>query len=247
MLDQETALGMKPLIIIPARGGSKGIPRKNIKSLNGRPLIAYSIDVAKEFAANHGLAAERIILSTDDDEIAGVAEECGLKVPYRRPASLATDTAGSREVILDTMDYADRNKMAYDCVLLLQPTSPLRSLGDVEGCMNLFYAKKPDMAVSVKEASANPYYNCFEADLADGTLHISKGDGRLTRRQDAPKAWEFNGAVYAINPASIRLMPMGEFPVRIPYYMPAERSVDLDTPLDWAIAEAIMNENANNE
>lgn len=238
---------MKPLIIIPARGGSKGIPRKNIKSLNGRPLIAYSIDVAKEFAARRGLEPERIVLSTDDDEIAGVAENCGLKVTYRRPASLATDTAGSREVILDAMDYADRNNMAYDCVLLLQPTSPLRTIGDVEGCISLYYAKSPDMAVSVKEASANPYYNCFETDPADGTLHISKGDGLLTRRQDAPKAWEFNGAVYAINPASIRRMPMGEFPARIPYEMPAERSVDLDTPLDWAIAEAIMNENANNE
>ena len=113
--------------------------------------------------------------------------------------------------------------------------------------MALFYDRKPDMAVSVKEASANPYYNCFETDPADGTLHISKGDGSLTRRQDAPKAWEFNGAVYAIDPSSIRRMPMGEFPRRIPYELPAERSIDLDTPLDWAVAEAIMNENHTDE
>ena len=109
----------------------------------------------------------------------------------------------------------------------------------MEGVLALYQARKPDMAVSVKAASANPYYNCFETG-ADGSLHVSKGDGLLTRRQDAPQAWEFNGAVYAINPESLRAMPMGDFPVRLPYEMPAERSVDLDTPLDWTIAEALL-------
>ena len=89
---------MKPLFIIPARGGSKGIPHKNIKPLGGRPLIAWSIDVAREVAARFGLSDEHILLSTDSDGIAAVAEQCGLAVPYRRPAALATDTAGSREI-----------------------------------------------------------------------------------------------------------------------------------------------------
>lgn len=95
------------------------------------------------------------------------------------------------------------------------------------------------MAVSVAETDANPYYNCFETD-ADGFLRVSKGDGLLTRRQDAPRAWEYNGAVYVISPESIRRMPLGAFPRRVPYEMPRERSLDIDSPLDWAIAETVM-------
>lgn len=188
------------------------------------------------------LPEKNIILSTDNEEIAAVAEHCSLEVPYRRPPQLATDTAGSREVIIDAMDYADNNSISYNCILLLQPTSPLRSVHDVEACLNLYRQHEPDMAVSVKEASANPYYNCFETNPSTGALQISKGDGHLCRRQDAPKAWEFNGAVYVINPASIRKMQLGEFPMRIPYEMPAERSVDIDTPLDWIIAETLLTQ-----
>jgi len=234
---------MRPLIIIPARGGSKGIPRKNIKPLGGRPLIAWTIDVARQVTGHLGLPENRIILSTDDEEIASVAERCGIEVPYRRPDALATDAAGSREVIIDAMDFADRSDIDYDCVILLQPTSPFRTCGDVEKCMDLFAAHSPDMAVTVKQASSNPYYNCFETDPASGTLHISKGDGLFTRRQDAPPAWEFNGAVYVIDPESIRRMPLGAFPRRIPCEMPAERSVDLDTPLDWIVAETLISQN----
>lgn len=236
---------MTPLIIIPARGGSKGIPRKNIKPLCGKPLIAYSIEIAKEICRRITLPEQNILLSTDDEEIATVAEACGLQVPYRRPKSLATDTAGSREVILDAMDYADNHGIGYDCILLLQPTSPLRSADDVAGCLTLYESTHPDMAVSVKEASANPYYNCFETNPATGMLEISKGDGRLSRRQDAPQAWEFNGAVYVINPRSIRRMPLGAFPRRIPYQMPVERSVDLDTPFDWIVAETMIKQQGN--
>ena len=100
------------------------------------------------------------------------------------------------------------------------------------------------MVVSVTEAACNPYYDCFETD-PDGSLQISKGDGYFTRRQDAPEAWQYYGAVYVINPDSIRRMPMGEFPRRIPFEMPKSRSVDLDTPVDWIIAENIMNSHAD--
>ena len=223
-----------PLYIIPARGGSKGIPHKNIKPLAGRPLIAYTIAVARELCSD----PRRILLSTDDAGIAAVAEGLGLPVPYMRPADLATDTAGSREVMLDAMRYADEAGIAYDCVVLLQPTSPLRTAADVRAAMAL-YTPDVDMVVSVEPAACNPYYNCFETG-PDGTLHISKGDGLLTRRQDAPEAWTFNGAVYVINPVSLRAMPMGAFPKRIPSPMPAEHSIDLDTPRDWVIAEALM-------
>lgn len=229
---------MTPLYIIPARGGSKGIPRKNIKPLCGRPLIAYSIDAALEA----GASPRSIILSTDDAEIAETGRRLGLDVDYMRPAELATDTAGSREVILDAMDWADRQGIAYDCVVLLQPTSPMRTGADIKAALEL-YTPNTDMVVSVKEASANPYYNCFETDPESGYLHISKGDGLLTRRQDAPPAWEYNGAVYVINPQSIRNMPLGAFKNRVPSVMPAERSVDLDTPTDWLVAEAMMAAN----
>lgn len=225
----------RPLYIIPARGGSKGIPHKNIKPLAGRPLIAYSIDVARELCPEH----DNIILSTDDPEIADTARGLGLRVDYMRPAALATDSSGSREVMLDAMDWADARGIAYDCVVLLQPTSPLRTADDVRAALEL-YTPQLDMVVSVEPAACNPYYNCFETD-AEGFLHISKGDGRLTRRQDAPPAWTYNGAVYVINPQSLRAMPMGSFGRRVPSPMPAERSIDLDTPRDWAVAEAIMS------
>lgn len=224
----------KPLFIIPARGGSKGIPRKNIKELCGRPLIHYSIELARAFAPD-----SHIIVSTNDDEIRDVASRTGLPVPYMRPAELGGDRVGSREVILDAMDWADRQGIGYDCVVLLQPTSPMRVPADVSGALAL-YRPDVDMVVSVTEASCNPYYDCFETQ-PDGTLHVSKGDGAYTRRQDAPKAWQYNGAVYVINPASIRRMTLGEFPCRIPYEMPRSRSVDLDTPLDWTIVESLMS------
>lgn len=225
----------RPLYIIPARGGSKGIPHKNIKPLAGRPLIAYSIDVARELCPEQ----DRIILSTDDPAIADTARRLGLTVDYMRPADLATDSSGSREVMLDAMDWADARGIAYDCVVLLQPTSPLRTADDVRAALEL-YTPQVDMVVSVEPAACNPYYNCFETD-ADGFLHISKGDGLLTRRQDAPPAWTYNGAVYVINPQSLRAMPMGSFGRRVPSPMAAERSIDLDTPRDWAVAEAIMS------
>lgn len=226
---------LTPLYIIPARGGSKGIPRKNIKPLGGRPLIHLSIDAAREAGADD----RHIILSTDDAEIAAVGRQTGLPVEYMRPPELATDTAGSREVILDAMDYADRRGIAYDCVVLLQPTSPLRTAADIRAALAL-YTPDTDMVVTVVEAASNPYYNCFEADPDTGYLHISKGDGLYTRRQDAPAVWEYNGAVYVINPASIRAMPMGKFTRRVPSSMPRERSIDLDTPFDWLVAEEFI-------
>lgn len=227
----------KSLYIIPARGGSKGIPGKNIKPLMDKPLICYSIDVARALAPD-----SHIILSTDDAKIADVARQYGLPVEYQRPAELATDTAGSREVILDAMAWADAKGIEYDRVTLLQPTSPLRTVDDVVECEKC-YSPDIDMVVSVTPARCNPYYNCFETDPSTGMLQISKGDGTLTRRQDAPPAWEFNGAVYVINPDSIRRLPMGKFPRRVPVEMPAERSLDLDTPIDWIVMELMMKNN----
>lgn len=225
-----------PLIIIPARGGSKGIPGKNIKLLGGRALIAYTIDTALEIAPQ-----ERILLSTDSEEIARKARSCGLAVEYMRPPELATDTASSRSVMLDAMEHADSIGLGYDSVVLLQPTSPFRTADDVRKAMAL-YTPELDMVVSVTEAACNPYYDCFERDEDTGYLHISKGEGLYTRRQDAPHAWQYNGAVYVINPASLREMEMGKFSKRVPLVMDRLRSLDLDTPSDWLVAEAVHSQ-----
>lgn len=224
---------MKTLYVIPARGGSKGIPHKNIKPLAGKPLIGYSIDVARQLAAD-----DDICLTTDDPDIAATAESMGLNVPFLRPASLATDTCGTYEVLIHALDFYRDRGIDYDTLVLLQPTSPMRTADDVRAALAL-YSPDIDMVVTVKEAASNPYYNCYETDN-DGFLHISKGDGGYTRRQDAPKVWEYNGAVYVINVESLRRMPLSAFTRRRMSVMPAERSVDLDTPVDWLIAEKLI-------
>lgn len=222
---------MKILYLIPARGGSKGIPGKNIKPFMGKPLICHAIDQARAAGADDC----DICVSTDSDEIMKTVEDYGLKVPFKRPAHLATDTAGSYGVILHALEWYGEKGDDYDLVVLLQTTSPLRTASDIRGAIAL-WTPETDMVVSVCEAATNPYYNAFETDI-EGNLHISKGDGHYTRRQDAPKVWEYNGAVYVMKAESLRRMPMSEFPVRRPYVMPTERSVDLDTPADWARAE----------
>lgn len=224
---------MNTLYVIPARGGSKGIPHKNIRPLAGKPLIGYSVDVARQLADDAD-----ICVTTDDPAIAAVVEAMGLKVPFLRPAELATDKSGTYEVLLHALDFYEQRGIHYDCLVLLQPTSPLRTADDVRRAMAL-YSDDIDMVVTVKEAASNPYYNCYETD-ADGYLTISKGDGSFTRRQDAPKVWEYNGAVYVINTASLRRCPLGQFRRRRMSEMDAARSVDLDTELDWLVAEKMM-------
>ena len=224
---------MKTLYIIPARGGSKGIPGKNIKPLAGKPLIAYSVEVAQQLAPDCD-----ICVTTDDLEIIATVENMGLKVPFVRPAELATDHSGTYEVLLHALNHYEQQGISYDRIVLLQPTSPFRTVDDVNNCLKL-YAPDIDMVVSVKQASANPYYNAFETD-ENGFLHISKGEGNYTRRQDAPPVWEYNGAVYVINTQSLRKMPLNKFPRRRMCEMSAEHSIDLDTPTDWLIAESIL-------
>lgn len=228
---------MRPLFIITARGGSKGIPRKNIKPLGGKPLIGYTIDAA--------LAAQKVLggyvlLSTDDAEIAATARQCGLETEYMRPAELGGDTVGSREVMLHAMDWASGKGIEYDCVVLLQPTSPLRTAQDIIDAAAIYEAsEEPDMAVSVGPAPANPYWDLFETD-ENGRLFVCKGDGHYARRQDVPPVWQMNGAVYVINPQSLKEHDLSEFDNVVPYIMPAERSIDLDTPEDWERAEQIF-------
>ena len=223
----------KILCVIPARGGSKGIPYKNIKDLNGKPLITYTIDVARQIFND-----EDICVTTDDQQIIDVVENYGLHLPFVRPHCLATDKATTQDVLKHALDFYQQKGLFYDIILLLQPTSPFRLKRHLEEAINL-YTDNCDMVVSVKEASANPYYNLFEEDDS-GYLYISKGEGNFTRRQDAPTVWEYNGSIYVINSKSLKTSMISDFSCKIKYPMENSYSVDIDTPLDWIIAEELL-------
>ena len=226
---------MKFLVVIPARGGSKGIPHKNIKPLGGKPLIYYSIDVARQFTSD-----ENICVTTDDAEIISVVEKHGLKVPFIRPAELATDTCGSSEVIQHAYQFFADKGVHYDAIVLLQPTSPFRKVEFIKEAVAI-YDESIDMVTSVRPAACNPYYDGFEENV-DGLLQISKGDGTIARRQEAPKVWQQNGSIYVINPKSLIEKSMAGFTKIKKYAMPEAYSVDLDTMLDWKMAELIIKE-----
>ena len=226
---------LKFLFVIPARGGSKGIPHKNIKELEGKPLIFYSIDVARKFTDDNN-----ICVSTDDTQIISIVENYGLKVPFVRPDELATDNAGTNEVLLHCIEQYENAGAKYDGIVLLQPTSPFRREEDVHNAISLFDTTI-DMVTSVRRAACNPYYDGYEED-SYGLLKISKGDGRIERRQDAPKVWQQNGAIYVINVNSLKLKGLSGFDKIRKYEMNEAHSLDLDNMLDWKIAEIMLRD-----
>ncbi len=227
---------MNILVIIPARGGSKGIPHKNIKPLNGKPLIHYTIDEAREIVSD-----EDICVSTDDPEIIKCVEDYGLEVPFVRPEELATDTAGTYEVLLHALSFYEKQGHHYDVVLLLQNTSPFRKAEQIKEALKL-YTQDVDMVVSVKECAANPYYCVFEEN-SEGYLHVCKGDGNIFRRQDAPKVYEYNGAIYIMNAEKLKTTHMHKMQKRVKYVMDDLTSFDLDTMWDWEMAERVAAQN----
>ncbi|WP_445749695.1 acylneuraminate cytidylyltransferase family protein [Polaribacter sp.] len=229
---------MKPLVIIPARGGSKGVPRKNIKLLNGIPLIHYTIKAAQQIFDN-----DIICVSTDDEEIKQVAEQTNIIVPFLRPKELASDTAGSYEVLLHAIEHYAKNGYEADTLILLQPTSPFRTALHMQEALKL-YSNEIDMVVSVKETKSNPYYILFEED-ENGFLRKSK-EASFTRRQDCPKVWEYNGAIYIINIESLKKDTIGRFKKIIKYEMDEFSSHDIDTLFDWDMAE-LMTAKQNKE
>lgn len=221
---------MKTIATVCARGGSKGLPRKNVLPFAGKPLIAHTIEQA--------LACPRIggvYVSTDDDEIARVAAAAGAIVPYRRPAELATDGAGKLQVIEHLVHHLEGQGEQVDTIVDLQPTSPLRLPADIDAALDL--AGRAELVVSVCEPSHNPYYSLAEAG-PDGLLRLSKGGG-AARRQDVPAVWGLNGAVYVWQRAALqRAVRDGFWSLAIlPSVMPRERSVDIDDAHDFALAE----------
>lgn len=229
---------MKYLVVIPARGGSKGIPNKNIKLLHNKPLIHYTIEAAQAIFDNAA-----ICVSTDSPAIQATAQINGLEVPFLRPDALATDTAGTYEVLLHAIDYYEMQGQKYDALVLLQPTSPFRTSKHIAEAINC-YQPNLEMLVSVKETDANPYYVLFEEN-EQGYLEKSK-KGNFTRRQDCPKVYEYNGAIYIMNIQALKKRHHSRFKKIGKYLMPADASLDIDTPLDWAIAEFLMTKSVMN-
>ncbi|WP_411502683.1 cytidylyltransferase domain-containing protein [Brevibacillus centrosporus] len=222
--------GSTVLAIIPARGGSKGVPRKNIKLLASKPLIAWTIDEAKK-----STYIDRLIVSTDDKEIASISAQYGCEVPFMRPPELAKDDTPGIEPILHAMKLLG----AYDYVVLLQPTSPLRTVEDIDGCIEKCMATSAKACVSVTVSDKTPYWMYHL--LADNTMKpLIESDGRINRRQDAPDVYVLNGAVYVAQ--ADWLYKSRSFVERdtIGYPMPKERSLDIDTKMDFLVIEELL-------
>jgi CMP-N,N'-diacetyllegionaminic acid synthase len=217
-------IGMrKVLALIPARGGSKGVPRKNILPIFGKPLIQWTIDSAR--ASRY---VDRLILSSDDDEIMAVAAAGGCDTPFKRDASLAGDTASSIDVLVDALERVP----GYDIVVLLQPTSPLRSASDIDGAIERLESSSAQACVTVRAAEDHPYWTFYADEQGRLAKFIKPPAGMPTRRQDLPEAWCLNGAVYVVRTEWVIKSHSILAADTVFYPMPAERSLDIDTPAD---------------
>ena len=223
------------LVVIPARGGSKGIPMKNIKPLDGKPLIKYSI----EFALKN-FKKEQIFVSTDHKDIQSAAQSSGIPTPILRPKHLAQDESSTYDVLLDIIKQKKAEGFNYKRILLLQPTSPFRKIKHLLDILELD-VPSADMIVSVKESKANPYFNLFEENEL-GYLRQSKRYN-ISGRQYAPKVFEYNGSIYLMKISSLEKNKINEFQNVKRYTMSSLYSLDLDTHLDWDFAEYILKEN----
>ncbi len=230
------------LTIIPARGGSKGVPRKNIRELGGKPLIAYTIEVALS-----SKYINRLIVSTDDEEIADISQKWGADVPFIRPQELANDTAKAIDVVQHALKEMEKlDKCEYSTIVYLEPPSPFRCVEDIDICIESFYDNTVSSVVSVYEANhfhpmsikkiEGGFLKPFYKDIPEGT----------PRQLFSPKAYVLNGAVYVIKNNNI--MAGIFYGDRIfPYIMPNERSICIDTMMDWYSAEEILNYNLSNK
>ncbi|MBT3748589.1 MAG: acylneuraminate cytidylyltransferase family protein [Bacteroidetes bacterium] len=223
------------LTIIPARGGSKGVPRKNIKILGNKPLIAYTIE-----AAIQSKSVGRLIVSTDDKEIADISIQYGGEVPFLRPAEFASDRAKAIEVVKHTLLEMEKlDNKRYSTIVYLEPPSPFRISEDIDQCVELFFEHNPGSVVSVFEA--NQFHPILMKQIASGALKpIWKDEPEGVPRQlYHPKSYMRNGAVYVLRRTNIVNNKFYGDPI-IPYIMPEERSICIDSMLDWYAAEAML-------
>ena len=232
----------KILGLITARGGSKGIPQKNIRSLAGKPLLAWTIEVALS-----SQSLDRIVVSTEDRRVAEVARTFGVEVPFMRPIELAQDNSPSIDAIFHTIHWlADHEDYRPEYVMLLQPTSPLRSSEDIQKATQIIQDKQADSVVSVTIVHQHPYW--MKTISPDERLvdFLSK-EQSYVRHQDLPTAYALNGAIYLARRDV--LLERGSFfgDNTLAYVMPPERSLDIDTPWEFHLAELILKDNLQHE
>ena len=223
--------------LITARGGSKSMPRKNILPLAGKPLIAWTIE-----AARSSRFLSRVLLSTDDPEIAEVAASWGAEIPFMRPVELAGDTTPHVLVVehaIRWLEEAEGSRPEY--VLMLQPTSPLRTAEDIDGVITFAREREAIAVVSVSPMDRHPYLS--KRILADGTLaEFVTSDIAYLRRQDLPPAYALNGALYLNRSESLLRDHTFVPPGTLAYVIPSERSLDVDTPWDFHLVEMILQD-----
>ncbi len=230
--------GKRFLAIIPARGGSKGIPHKNIMNLCGKPLISYSIEEAKQ-----SKYIDYVLVSTDDKEIKDVSIAYGANVPFLRPEKFSDDKAKSIDVVIHAIDFLKNEGNLFDYVVLLQPTSPLRTYEDIDNAIELIAEKNESSLVSVCEVDENPILmRTIENDTLKSILQFN---GDNLRRQDLPKYYIFNGALY-INTVEM-ILSLNAFidEKSIPFIMERGKSIDIDNILDAKLAQYILEEKSN--
>lgn len=222
------------IAIIPARSGSKGVPNKNIRELAGKPLISYSINAALESGC-----FDEVMVSTDSIEYADLARHFGANVPFLRSEKNSSDTASSWDMVDEVLNGYKENGKEYDSFCLLQPTSPLRTSGDILSAYEVYYTKAEFAVVSLCEAEHSPLW-CGKLP-SNGELTDFIRNDVSTRRQDVGKYYRLNGAIYIVNIEKFKndrfLYHEGSYA----YIMPQERSIDIDTELDFQMAEFILN------
>lgn len=218
------------LAVIPARGGSKGVPRKNIRSLGGKPLIAWTIEAAKQ-----SQYIDRLILSSEDDEIIEIVKKYSCEVPFKRPKYLAEDATPGIEPVLHALEQID----GYDLVVLLQPTSPFRTAQDIDKCIEKLIENNSPSCVSVNEASVSPYwmYTIKDTGNLDAVIQQKK---IVPRRQELPVVYTLNGAVYAAKIEWLREKRTFLTKQTTAFIMPKERSYDIDSEEDFLWCEYIV-------
>jgi N-acylneuraminate cytidylyltransferase len=228
----------KVLGVIPARGGSKSVPRKNVALLHGKPLIAYTIA-----AAQGSYSLTRTVVSSEDSEVLAVARQYGVDAPFVRPAHLATDEAPTLPVVQHAVSEIEaREGQVYDYIVLLQPTTPLRRSQDIDGAVEKLVATRADSVVSVCDVGA--YHPARMRQIIDDRLVDLpiREPKEMLRRQDLPPVYIRNGAIYAVRRDVVMVENSLIGKVSRPYLMPEERSVNIDSRLDFLLAEILLRE-----
>ena len=231
--------GKTILGLIPARGGSKGLPRKNIKPLLGKPLIAWTIE--QSLASKY---LDRVVVSTDDKEVAEISKKYGAEVPFMRPKELAEDNAKGIDVVLHTIDWLEENdqRKQYDLLMLLQPTSPLRKSEDIDKVIELLFLKKAKEIVSVCEVDHHPLWANTLPENGCMKNFIRK-EIMNKNRQELPVYYRLNGAIYLAYCDYIREQKSFLGSETFAYIMPKERSIDIDDDIDFRLAKILLDKN----